>query len=187
MKEGVIDKVMDYKEVRRLFNYNRLTGIFTNRVNRSIRALKGKVAGTLGSDGYWCICVNRKLYKTHRLAWLYVYGYFPEHQIDHINRIRTDNRIDNLREVSRSCNLRNSKIRSTNTSGIIGVIWNKHAKKWRADIHDQNHKLVYIGIFTSLLEAAKARYEAEVKYGYLTCQTESSALNYINEMKGINK
>jgi hypothetical protein len=170
-----------YDEVHKLFNYDPEIGIFTNKIPRGSSAKKGAFAGSLNGDGYLNIQVNGKIYKVHRLAWLYVFGYFPENQIDHINRIRTDNRIENLREVSQSCNMKNSKIQSNNTSGVRGVYWNKQKKKWKAYIQDQKRKQIFLGYFTSLLEAAQARYEAELKYDYPGCQTESTALKFINE------
>jgi len=169
---------ISYDEVHELFNYDPETGIFINKINRRI-AKKGEVAGCLNGDGYWQVCVKGKQYKAHRLAWLYVHGYFPENQIDHINRNPGDNRIVNLREASRSCNLKNCKLHSDNTSGIAGVYWYKRAKKWQGSIQDKNHKRVHIGMFTSKLEAAKARYAAEIKYEYPNCNTQSSALEYI--------
>jgi len=96
----VVMATITYDEVHKLFNYDPEIGIFTNKIPRGSSAKKGAFAGSLNGDGYLNIQVNGKSYKASRLAWLYVFGYFPENQIDHINRIRTDNRIENLREVS---------------------------------------------------------------------------------------
>jgi len=171
-----------YDEIHKLLDYDPETGIFTNKIFRAPNALKGEVAGGLNiSNGYWQIRVAGEKYLAHRLAWLYVYGYFPENDLDHRDRIRHHNWIDNLREATKSCNAKNAKIRSNNASGITGVSWYKRKKKWQAYIQDKKHKVIYLGIFTSLLEAAKARYAAEVKYGYMSCSTESSALKYINK------
>ena len=174
-------KKITYEEVHELFDYNPETGIFTNRITRGKIAKKGKVAGCLSDTGYWIIKVNGKNYRAHRLAWLFIHGYFPEHQIDHINRIRTDNRLCNLREVNKSCNMKNSKIYNNNTSGITGVSWHKRAKKWMVRIQDKNYHRINLGSFASKLEAAQARYEAEIKYKYPNCQTQSSALKYIEQ------
>jgi hypothetical protein len=156
-----------YDEIHKLFNYNPETGIFTNKVFRGPKAEKKAVAGALNGDGYWQIQVNRKSYLAHRLAWLFFYGYFPEYGLDHRDRIRHHNWIDNLREATQSCNAKNCKIQSNNTSGITGVSWAKQAKKWMVCIQNEHHKVVCIGYFTSKLEAAQARYEAELKYGYI--------------------
>jgi len=183
-KGGVMNKIT-CGEVHRLFDYDPATGIIINRTTRAYNALKGEVAGYLNNtDGYIYIKVNEKAYKAHRLAWFYVYGYFPENGLDHINRIKTDNRIVNLREATKSCNAKNCKININNTSGITGVSWHKRDKKWQVRIHDQNHKLLHIGYFDLLLEAAKARYTAEIKYGYISCNTETSALKFINKSVG---
>lgn len=172
---------ISYDEVHELFNYDPATGIFINKTTSNGRSLKGSVAGSLSTNGYWRIGVKGKSYKAHRLAWLYVYGYMPEHGLDHRNRIRSDNWIDNLREATHSCNMKNSKIQSNNISGITGVCWHKGAKKWRVEIQDKNLKPIYLGIFAFKLEAAKARYEAEIKHNYPNCQTQSTALQYINQ------
>jgi len=176
-------KKITYEEVHELFDYDEATGIFTNKVNRGTRARKGKVVGCLSDTGYYLIRVNRKNYKAHRLAWLFVHGYFPENGIDHVNQNKTDNRIENLREVSQSCNMKNCKIRKENISGITGVSWYKRGKKWRAHIQDKNYKLLYLGSFASKLEAAQTRYAAEIKYKYPNCQTQSSALKYIEQQR----
>jgi len=180
--KGVVMDTITYDEIHKLFDYDPDTGIFLNRVTRSSNAKKGEVAGGLDiSKGYWQIRVNGKKYRAHRLAWLYVYGYFPEYGLDHKDRIRHHNWINNLREASQSCNLKNCKIHSNNISGITGVCWHKRNKKWRVYIRDRNHKPLHIGYFASLLEAAKARYAAELKYKYPDCNTQSSALNYIEQ------
>lgn len=172
-----------YDEVHELFDYDPATGILTNKTSRR-KARKGKMAGHPGGHGHLQIGVKGKKYLAHQLAWLYHYGYFPEHGLDHINRIKTDNRIVNLREATQSCNMKNSGIQSNNTSGIKGVYWRKDAHKWLASIQDKNHKLIYLGIFSSKLDAAKARHTAEIKHGYPDCQMQSTALNYIQREKG---
>jgi hypothetical protein len=82
------------------------------------------------SLGYVQIKISGKLYHAHRLAWLYVYGYMPEKEIDHINRIRDDNRIANLREATSQLNsltLVSIKI----THQVAGIYYNKRAKSGR--------------------------------------------------------
>jgi len=174
---------MDYELVHELFDYNADTGIFTNKINRGTSAKKGEVAGGLSRDGYWYINVNGKNYLAHRLAWFYIHGYFPEYGLDHKNRVRHHNWIDNLREASQSCNIKNSKLKKNNTSGITGVSWHKQNKKWLVQIRDKNHKAIHIGYYNNKLDAAKARYEAEIEHGYPDCNTQSTALNYINQNK----
>jgi hypothetical protein len=80
------------------------------------------IAGGSDGLGYIRISVDNKNYKAHRLAWLYVNGEWPSHEIDHINGNRSDNRIDNLRDVPRAQNIQNQvKPHSNNKTGYLGV------------------------------------------------------------------
>ncbi len=106
-----------------------------------------------------------KSYKAHRLAWLYEYGEFPKYHIDHINHNRIDNRIANLREVSRIDNQRNQKKSATNKSGFTGVHWHKQAKKWLASI-TVNCKTIYLGLYEDKNEAICARLHANRLYKF---------------------
>lgn len=89
------------------YNYDPLTGLFTNRIHINTNAPINAVAGTLTKQGYVRIAINKKYYSAHRLAWLYYYGCWPQHTIDHKNQIKNDNRIDNLRDVTLSINCLN--------------------------------------------------------------------------------
>lgn len=126
----------------------------------------GTVAGSVRSDGYRQISIDGKLRNAHRLIWIYANGDIPAGmQIDHINGVRDDNRLDNLRLVTTAENGRNQSIPHTNTSGVIGVSWNKHDRKWRAMIQiDRRAK--YLGRFDTLEEAAAARAKAERQFGF---------------------
>lgn len=146
-------------------HYDPATGIFTRLTSCSNRVKVGDVAGSLRRDGYTCITVNKKSYQTHRLAWLYVYGELPTDDIDHINQIKNDNRISNLRYVSHAENLKNASRRNDNTSGFTGVCWDKAICKWRAQIRI-NRKLVHLGMFNDKFEAICARMSANSKYGF---------------------
>jgi hypothetical protein len=109
------------QRLREVVEYNAETGVFTRRVKRG-KWPAGAVVGTAHSRGYWVITVDGKIHKAHRLAWLYVYGVWPASEIDHINRIKTDNRIANLREASRSQNTMNrANARTDNKLGVLGV------------------------------------------------------------------
>ncbi len=165
--------------VQELFDY-RSDGELIRKVQTSNCIKVGDVAGCLNGIGYKVTMVGGKCYYNHRLIWLWNHGYFPEHGLDHINRIRDDNRIENLREVSQSCNLRNAKQRRNTSSGVTGVTWHKAGSKWRAHIRILN-KMIYLGIYDTLLEAVQARWEAEVKYGFPNCSTTSSAYLYLKE------
>jgi hypothetical protein len=125
----------------------------------------GKPAGCLRSDGYIQISLDGKLHRAHRLAWRLFHGEWPDGEIDHINGVRSDNRIENLRVTSRVENMRNQKRHNTNTSGTAGVCWHKKAKKWVAMIK-VNNKLLYLGLHADKADAISARKAAEVQHGF---------------------
>jgi len=99
------------------------------------------------------------------LAWLYVYGTMPKEQIDHINHVRDDNRIINLREVTHSENHKNRTKQSNNTSGVTGVHWLEEKERWQAYIKGDDKK-IHLGTFKNKNDAISARKEAEIKYNY---------------------
>lgn len=152
------------ERLKELLNYEPETGVFTWRVGRG-SAKKGEVAGNLHTKGYVHISVDGEVYKAHRLAWLYLHGSFPQNQIDHINGVRRDNRLSNLRCVSNAENGRNRKKQCTNTSGLNGVCFDKSSGKLMARIVVEG-KRIYLGCFDNMLDAAVARKSAELKYDY---------------------
>lgn len=97
---------LTHDRLKRLLAYNPETGEFTWNENRNRSAMKGDAAGAKGSTGYIAIFINGKYYAAHNLAWFYVHGYWPI-EIDHIDRIKTNNKIENLRECTRVENMRN--------------------------------------------------------------------------------
>jgi hypothetical protein len=143
--------------LKELLNYNSDTGVFT-WIKRS-----GSVAGGLDKCGYIHIRVDYNLYFAHRLAWLYVYGLFPEDQIDHINRVKDDNRFTNLRPATKSQNQMNTPRRSDNKSGHKGVCWSKTAKKWNSGIRVDG-KRKHLGSFNDKSDAILAYNSAADKY-----------------------
>ena len=155
-------------ELMKKFSYDPVTGLFTRLVSLgnfkagSLVNIKPHHSGYL----YIRITVNEKAkqFSLHRLAWLYTHGYLPEF-IDHINHDRSDNRIDNLREVSRIENNMNQSKAKHNTSGHIGVSWHKGQKKWTSGIK-VNYKRIHLGSFDDIDDAIRARKQAEVKYGF---------------------
>lgn len=157
MKENITQA-----ELKRRLHYNPKTGIFTWLIsnNRSVKI--GAVAGYFNcSYNSVGIKIDGKLFAAHRLAWLYMKGYFPEHEVDHKSGIRSDNRWVNLRHVTHSCNMQNQKINDRNTSGFPGVSWNKSAKKWSSRIKI-NEKEIYLGLYDDALNAALARFTFEI-------------------------
>lgn len=129
------------ERLRELLHYNPETGVFTWLVHR-FRHKAGSVAGSPESDGHTCIGVCGRNYRAHRLAWLYVHGHWPKQEIDHINGVRTDNRIANLRDVSRTVNSENLRsAKSNNTSGFLGIYLHKKSGLWHASIKVNGRKL----------------------------------------------
>ena len=129
---------------------------------------------------YVILTYKHKMYKAHRLAFLYMEGYFPEYDVDHKNGIRNDNRWLNLRHAMRRCNMQNQKINSRNKSGFPGVHWHKYNKKWVAQIKI-NQKLIFLGYYNSSLEAALARFTAEVWDDKWTCNYRSKLVQAIKK------
>lgn len=174
---------LTYKRLKELLHYNPITGIFTWRVNICGKGGRTKRAGSKCGVGYRSIFIDKKRYSESRLAWFYMHGYLPEHDVDHINRNKADNRWINLRGVSRKCNIRNRGVSKANTSKVTGVYFNKNANKWQAYIKN-DYRSIYLGIFENKDDAVKARWQAEVSYNFHNCQTTSPAYLYLKE-KGL--
>lgn len=134
------------QRLRELLHYNSETGDFTRRVSgRGRRAKAGCVAGCKSCHGYTSISVDGRLYRAHRLAWLYVFGVWPGCDVDHINGAKSDNRIANLRDVSASVNMQNQRTaQPRNASGYLGVTI--HGGRFEASIK-LNGKNIYIGSY----------------------------------------
>lgn len=147
--------------LKEVLHYEKTTGIFTYIVSRKTTII-GTVAGSIW-DGYRRIYVEGKPFSAHRLAWLYVYGEWPKYEIDHINGIRDDNRIENLRDVSTSVNQQNVRYgKSDNVSGYLGVSRYKNlkAKPWRAQILVSG-KMIHLGYFETAEDAGVAYVKAK--------------------------
>jgi len=156
---------MTQKELKKYLHYNLKTGIFTWTENATKESKIGKIAGFKSNHGYTIISLKSKDYLAHRLAWIYVYGEISNLHIDHINHMRTDNRIKNLRLVERQENSKNCSLYSNNSTGVSGVTWNEASKSWCVNIGVKGTK-VYLGSFIKFSEAVDARKNAEVLYGY---------------------
>lgn len=149
------------ERVMHLLNYDPYTGVFTRRVRAANCVKVGDVAGSLDSYGYRQIKLDNRTYKAHRLAWLYVYGAWPNGQIDHINGDKLDNSLANLREVTHAENQQNSVVAQKNSSsGLRGISWDARVQKWKARI-TANGKLYFLGYFNSPSEAHIAYLKAK--------------------------
>lgn len=166
------------ERLKELLDYDPLTGVFVWKVQASNNVKIGDIAGCNHSEGYRAITIAGKIYKAHRLAWLYVYGYLPEPQIDHKDQVRHHNFIENLREVSQSCNLRNTGNYQHNTSGVKGVCWHKRVKKWRACLR-VNDKIKHLGYYSDFANAACARLAGEQACNWSNCDSNSPAFQYV--------
>lgn len=154
------------KIVMERLSYDTRTGLFKWKCRVSTRVPKGSKAGSLHKkNGYVLIKILRRTYKAHRLAWLIVYGSFPPNQIDHINGIKHDNRIINLRAVTHAENSRNRSLDIRNKSGHLGITYNKKTNRWIAQIGG-TRKRVNLGHFENKEDAIEARRIAEINYNY---------------------
>ena len=157
---------MEQQKIKILFDYRR--GCLYWKIKKQGISI-GAYAGHLEKKiGYRRIGIDGKKYLEHRLIFLYHYGYLPKY-LDHINGIKDDNRIENLREVTHSQNHMNKKSNKNSTSIYKGVNWDKGCKKWKASI--RKNKLKHLGVFISEKEAAqvynKAAKELFGKYANL--------------------
>lgn len=126
----------------------------------------GKEAFTADNGkGYLNGNINGKIFLAHRAIWALHNGECPAGHIDHINGVKSDNRISNLRVVTRQENMRNRSMQKNNTSGVNGVYWNKLNKKWLASIRVDGRQK-HIGLFTTIEAAAVARAEASRQHGF---------------------
>lgn len=148
------------ERLQSLLDYDPETGAFTWKVSRG-KAKAGSVAGCLSRAGYITILIDGVRFSAHRLVFFYASGDWPSKEVDHINGVRSDNRKSNLRDVSRSENCQNTGgPSSNNTSGRLGVTWNKAQGKWQSQIQI-NRKNHYLGLFTDLNDAHSAYLKAK--------------------------
>lgn len=174
----VLKHKMTYDDALRYFEYK--DGLLYWKESTSKRAKVGKIAGYKNWCGYYVVSLHGVKYRAHRIIWLLAHGYWPENYIDHIDGNTGNNSIENLREVSQQCNLRNCKVSKNNTSGVSGVSFNKTLGYWTASIKNM-YVDDHLGYFKTKIDAVKARYNAELKHGWPVCAKTSSALAYLIE------
>ncbi len=150
--------ILTQERLKHVLSYDQETGIFTRNYDHKNGLKAGSIAGTkMGTRKvYLCVRIDRILYLCHRLAWLYVFGVYPNDIIDHVNGDGCDNRIANLRDVSNEQNVQATlRMPIHNTSGFKGVYWSKRARRWVAGISIKN-KRKFIGAFNTAEEASDA-------------------------------
>ena len=158
--------VISLQEVKAAVFYDPETGIFSWPASLK-NQWAGQSAGTLEKKGYLQITVNGRRFKAHRLAWFYMTGQWPKHQIDHVNGAKADNRFRNLREATNAENKRNAKRRADNTSGYKCVHWAKAVNKWAVAVKFPGAKLqTKCGYFANLADAVRcANYNIAFSHG----------------------
>jgi hypothetical protein len=126
----------------------------------------GKPFGRINSQGYREGSIFCRQVQGHRVVFAIATGAWPVGQIDHGNRITSDNRPCNLSDVSQSINQRNRSKKANNTSGVTGVYWVERDKRWVAKINREPRERITLGYFTSFDAAVLARRAAEMTLGY---------------------
>lgn len=154
-------KHLTQERLKEVLDYNSETGVFIWKIY-SGRIKAGYVAGNINKRGYATIGIDGEIYRSHRLAWFYVYGKWPDDQIDHINGQRSDNRISNLRDVTNQVNAQNLKraTRVKTSTDYLGVYKTTNIKPWRAQI-DIDKKTRHIGYYKTPEEANEAYLKAK--------------------------
>ena len=167
--------------LRHLLFYNSETGKFTWSNPQSIRVKVGAVAGSKRADGYIEIGIDGKSYFAHRLVWLYVHGEFPPQRTDHINGLRDDNRIANLRLATPTENRLNSRTKSGTVSGYKGVCFHPYSGLWRAAAK-VDYKSRSLGYYKTAEEAAEA-YQRFAREAHGEFYRPDERLARFNQMK----
>lgn len=153
--------MITWERLTYLLAYDPLTGVFRWRQRTSNRVKVGEVAGREHGNGYLRVSLDKSSYFLHRLAWFYVHARWPDKEIDHIDGVRRNNAIRNLRPAEHRENGQNQPfLRSTNTSGYCGVSWSKPHGKWAAYIYRGGRKY-HLGLFGCEKEAARAHLAAK--------------------------
>lgn len=157
-------KSLTVDRLKQVMSYDPRTGKFVRLLALSNFVKRRKKVGYHNDQGYLLTSIDGEKYRLHHLAWLHEYGYLPS-ELDHINGRRDDNRIANLREVSRLENLKNIKRPVTNTSGHMGVHWHKALEKWRVRFRSGG-KYIHGGVFEKIDDAVARRDELYRQHGF---------------------
>jgi HNH endonuclease len=146
--------VLTQDRLKEVLRYNRKTGLFTNRIPRG-RLRVGAVVGHPDRLGYLHCTIDGESHLMHRLAWLYVYGYFPE-ELDHRDEVKGNNAIRNLRLCTRAQNCHSVTPKTASASGFRGVFFRPgRPGTWMVRIRIER-RLVCLGEFKDPIAGAKA-------------------------------
>ena len=158
--ENIVNKNKEptQAQLKERYDYDPDTGFLFRKKRKGRQAYRAK------AGDYIKVQIGDKWYRGHRIIWMMVYGHWPD-EIDHINGNRTDNRLCNLRNVTRQENSRNRCKSKKNTSGVMGVHWHILKKKWAARIK-VDYEDLHLGYFSNKEDAIAARKAAEVKYRF---------------------
>jgi len=144
------------KRLHELLNYNEATGVFTRKTSKK-GSPAGAVVGSRENTGYLKMSIDGKIYRAHRIAWIYFYGEIPG-VIDHIDGDRSNNAIQNLRNVDQKTNMENKRMFKRHLAGA-----HRCRDKWRTSI-TVDRKTVHIGVFDTAEQASAAYIDAKRKY-----------------------
>lgn len=147
--------------LNKLLRYDPDSGLLHWKIKRN--GAIHPTAGYINHAGYVVVTIFKKAYMAHRIAWHIHFGYEPDGQVDHKNRNRSDNRIENLRLASGIQNRQNRTLNKNNSSGASGVNWIKGKNKWRAEI-GANGSTIRLGYFMDKESAIAAREKAALKF-----------------------
>jgi hypothetical protein len=150
----MVQKNLTQERLKEVLDYDPETGIFCRKNCFGLK--EQKIISGSNVNGYRTIKIDNKPYYLHRLAWLYVYGKFPEKEIDHKNKNKSDNRICNLRDISRQQNIQNR-------GNPLGVFQTKNKRRWRARIMFSGN-CINLGTFATKEEAIEKYQEAKKIY-----------------------
>lgn len=151
--------------LHKFYNYDAATGVLTHRLPQHGKEI-GDAIGSLANTGYLAMAINNTDYLVHRIIWMYVHGYMPE-QVDHIDHVKTNNALNNLREVTNTINSKNASVSKNSATRVNGVSFNKARNKYRAYV-TVNRKQINLGSFDTLDEAIEARRKADNEHDFHT-------------------
>lgn len=147
--------MLTHERLLEALHYDPVAGVFIWKVSTNGRITIGQKAGWTSNTGHRSVTLDGRTHKEHRLAWFYVHGVWPKHQIDHKDVTPDNNAINNLRDATQFQNQRNKGRYKSNKSGFKGVSWKEKNRKWVAQAK-LNNKVHHLGLFDSAEEASKA-------------------------------